>query len=58
MGGGAGYRKDDGRLKRGDNRRQNIYMDNSNAWKTTKTKQMQIDTSKFKAVTNKVSLYV
>lgn len=54
-GGGGGFRRDDGgRGKRGgDNRRQgNQFMDN--AWKTQRTTTFPVDTSKLKAVTQKV----
>lgn len=53
----GGFRRDDGgRGKRGgDNRRQNTnpYMDNN--WKTTRT-NFAVDTSKLKAVSQKVAL--
>lgn len=51
---GGGFRREEGgRGKRGgDNRRQNNFMDN--AWKTTRTTNFPVDTSKLKAVTQKV----
>lgn len=54
MGGGGFRREDGGRGKRGGERRQgsNSFMDNQ--WKTSRSNYI-VDTSKFKAVTQKVN---